>query len=132
MSMFAAPSAPSGGITWADHKDALLLIEPLSFEAGMSTAFGTADAVRANVHVIDGPGAGESYEDTLIFPKILASQTKNQIGQKVLGRLGQGQAKAGQSAPWLLNEATADDIAKAEAWVKNNQAPAVTSAQAPF
>ena len=132
MSMFAAPSAPSGGITWADHKDALLLIEPLSFEAGMSTAFGTSDAVRANVHVIDGPGAGESYEDTLIFPKILASQTKNQIGQKVLGRLGQGQAKAGQSAPWLLNEATPEDIAKAEAWVKTNQAPTVTSAQAPF
>jgi hypothetical protein len=39
------------------------------------------------------------------------------IGQKVLGRLGQGQGKPGQSAPWLLNEATAEDITKAEAWV---------------
>lgn len=132
MSSFATPSAPSGGITWADHNGALLLIEPLSFEAGIATSFGTTDAVKANVSVIEGPGAGETFTETLIFPKILASQTKNQIGAKVLGRLGQGQAKAGQSAPWLLNEASAEDIAKAEAWVAQNAKPAVQSAQAPF
>ena len=132
MSMFAAPSAPSGGITWADHKGALLLIEPSSFEAGIQTSFGAADAVKATVHVIDGPGAGETFDDTLIFPKLLVSQTKNNVGQKVLGRLTQGQAKPGQSAPWLLEAATDADIAKAEAWVKQNQQPTVTSAQAPF
>lgn len=132
MSMFASPSAPSGGITWADHRGALLLVEPLSFEAGIATSFGTTDAVRANVHVIDGPGAGESFDDTLIFPKLLVSQTKNNVGQKVLGRLTQGQAKPGQSAPWLLEAATEADIAKAEAWVKQQQASTVTTAQPPF
>lgn len=132
MSMFAAPSAPSGGITWADHRGALLLVEPLSFEAGIATSFGITDAVRANVHVIDGPGAGESFDDTLIFPKLLVSQTKNNVGQKVLGRLTQGQAKPGQSAPWLLEAATEADIAKAEAWVKQQQASTVTTAQPPF
>jgi len=50
----------------------------------------------------------------------------------VLGRLGQGQGKPGQSAPWLLQEASADDIAKAEAWVRQNATPIVQSAQAPF
>ena len=130
--MFATPSAPGGGITWADHKDALLLIEPLSLESQVQTAFGAADAVKAHVHVIDGAGAGESYDETLIFPKLLVSQTKNQIGQKVLGRLGQGNQKAGQSPPWLLNEASAADIAKAEAWVAQQAKPAVQSAVAPF
>lgn len=132
MSSFATPSAPGGGITWADHKDALLLIEPLSLESQVQTAFGAADAVKANVHVIDGPGAGESYDETLIFPKLLVSQTKNQMGQKVLGRLGQGNQKAGQSAPWLLNEASPEDVAKAEAWVAANARSTVTSAAAPF
>lgn len=132
MSMFAQPASPSGGITWADHKGSLLLVEPLSFESQVQTSFGANDAVRANVHVIDGPGAGESYEDTLIFPRLLVSQTKNQIGSKVLGRLGNGNAKPGQSAPWLLLEASAADITRAEQWVTQKQSSAVTSAAPPF
>lgn len=138
MSQFASPSAPSGGITWADHKDALLLIEPVSFEAQVQTSFGAADAVKATVSVIEGAGAGETYPDTLIFPKILVSQTKSMVGQKVLGRLAQGQAKPGQSAPWLLSEATAEDIRKAEEFVARQAqssfaAPSTTpGAAAPF
>jgi len=130
--MFSTPSAPSGGITWADHKGALLLVEPISFEPQIATSFGAADAVKAHVHVLDGTGSGASYSETLIFPKLLVSQTKGAIGEKVLGRLSQGTAKPGQSAPWLLSEATPEDITKAEAWVKENEKPAVTSAAAPF
>lgn len=129
---FATPPAPSGGIKWDDHKSALLLIEPLSVESQVQTSFGPADAVKANVHVIDGAGAGDAYTETLIFPKLLVSQTKNHIDEKILGRLGQGQQKPGQSAPWLLNEASPEDIAKAEQWVEQNTKPAVTSAKAPF
>lgn len=129
---FATPAAPSSGIKWENHKGALIIVEPLSFESGIQTSFGVADAVKANVVVIDGPGAGEKYDETLVFPKLLAAQLKNQIGQRVLGRLGQGTAKPGQSAPWILSEASADDIAKAEAWVAQQAKGAVTSAAAPF
>lgn len=132
MSMFSQPSAPGGGIKWEEHKGSLLLIDPKSFRSGIATSFGEADAVEADIHIIDGPNAGESYESTLVFPKLLVSQLRGQIDQRVLGRLGQGVAKASQSAPWILNEASADDIAKAEAWVKENQTPTVTSAAAPF
>lgn len=130
-SMFEQPVAPGGGINWEDHKGALLLIEPTSFESQVNTRFGSNDAVKANVHVIDGPGAGESYADCLIFPKLLLAQAKGQIGKKILGRLGQGEGKTGQSPPWIFNEASADDITKGEAWVRAN-APIVSSAQAPF
>lgn len=129
---FATPSAPSSGIKWENHKGALLVVEPLSFESGIQTSFGVADAVKANINVIDGPGAGETFDDCLVFPKLLTAQLKNQIGQKVLGRLTQGQAKPGQSAPWLLAEASTDDIAKAEAWVAQNAKASVTSAAPPF
>lgn len=132
MSMFSTPSAPSGGIKWDDVKGELLLVEPLSVESGINTSFGMADAVKANVTVIRADGTGEGHPETLIFPKILASQVRSQIGSKVLGRLFQGSAKPGQSAPWLLSEATPEDIAKAEAWVKSNATSSVTSAAAPF
>lgn len=130
MSEFVSAAPPSGGITWADHKGALLVIEPLSFEAGIQTSFGAADAVKANVHVLTADGS-EDFDDCLVFPKLLASQLKSQIGAKVVGRLGQGTAKPGQSAPWLLEAATDDDLAKAQAWL-TTRAPQVTSAAAPF
>lgn len=132
MSEFVSAAPPSGGIKYDDHKGSLLIIEPLSLEQNVQTSFGPADPVRANVYVLTGPGEAEDHLDTLIFPKVLAGQLKGQIGRKVVGRLGQGTAKPGQSAPWLLEEATPDDLEKAQAWLTTRAQPAVTSAVAPF
>lgn len=129
MSEFVSAATPSGGINWADYKGSLLVIEPLSFETGIQTSFGPADATKANVYALTGPDTADEYPETLIFPKLLASQTKGQIGRKVVGRLGQGTAKPGQSAPWLLEEATADDLAKAKAYIDAKAGP--VSAGAP-
>lgn len=131
MSEFVSAAPPSGGITWADHKGALLIIEPQSFEVGIQTSFGTADAVKADVYVLNGPDDADEYRETLVFPKLLASQLKNQIGNKVVGRLSQGSAKPGQSAPWLLEEATPEDIEKARAFIEKAK-PTVTTATPPF
>ena len=131
MSEFVSAAPPSGGITWAEHQGKLLVIEPLSFEQGIQTSFGSTDAVRANVHVLTAPGESEDYDDCLIFPKVLVGQTRGQLGKKVVGRLTSGTAKPGQSAPHMLAEATEDDLGKAQEWL-SKQAPAVTSAQAPF
>lgn len=131
MSMFATPAAPGEGIQWADHKGALLLIEVLGIEHAMKTRFGESDAVSVNITVLDGPGKDAHYDTALVFPKLLQSQLKGQVGAKVLGRLGQGAAKSGQSAPWLLEEASAADTSLAEQWVRNNQ-PATQAPAAPF
>lgn len=132
MSEFVSASAPSGGIKFDEYKGSLLIIEPLSVEVGIQTAFGTADAVKANVHALTGPTESDDYDETLIFPKVLAGQLKSNIGKRVVGRLGQGTAKPGQSAPWVLEPATAEDLTKAQAWLEARKQPAVTSAQAPF
>lgn len=129
MSDFVSAAPPSGGITWADHKGSLLIIQPTSVEAGIQTSFGSADAVKADVYVLTGPDTSEDYPDCLVFPKVLASQLKGQIGNKVVGRLNQGQAKPGQSAPWILDAATPDDIEKAKAFLAKT-APVVTTPQA--
>lgn len=135
MSEFVSAAPPTGGITWEDQNGKLLIIEPLSVEAAIETTVGTKPAVRANVYVLTGPHEAEEFMDALVFPKVLQGQLRGQIGKKVVGRLGQGVKKPGQSAPWVISEATAEDIEKAKAYLANkgvtSAAPA-QAAQAPF
>lgn len=128
---FASIPFPSDGITWADNNGALLIIQPTAIETGIQTSYGSADAVRANVWILDGPNAGETHDDTLVFPKLLQSQLKSRINQVVLGRLGQGQGKPGQSAPWLLNEPSQQDVQSAmQTWERIQSGGQQSQAQA--
>lgn len=135
MSEFVSAAPPTGGIDWKDHNGNLLIIEPLAVESGIQTVHGPSDAVRANVYVLTGPGQAEEFADTLIFPKLLQGQTRGQVGKKVVGRLGQGTAKPGQSAPWVIQPASGDDIEKAKAYLSAQTLTAAApapGAQAPF
>lgn len=128
---FASPAAATG-IDWKALHGALLLFTVNGIEEGIKTVHGDSSAVRADVAVLDGELKGEDYADTLVFPKVLQSQLKSRIGQKVLGRLGQGQAKPGQSAPWLLAEATEADKQVGLAYLANGFAAPAASAAPPF
>jgi hypothetical protein len=126
---FAAPAAPGAGVKWEALSGCLVLVQPHSLETGILTTFGTAEAVRADVIVLDGPDAGTKHDDALIFPKVLQQQLRGRIGEKVLGRVSQGQAKPGQSAPWILAEATDADIKVGLAWLEKTS---LSSAKPPF
>lgn len=106
---FAAPAPPGSGIKWEDLAGRLLLIEPSAVKAGIKTAYGESDAVVADIAILDGDAKGDTYPEALVFPKVLQGQLKSKLDEKVLGRLGQGTAKPGQSPPWILEEATAAD-----------------------
>ena len=114
---FDTPAPPGSGITWQELLGALIMVEPVAQETGIKTAYGDADAVRADVVVLDGPEPGRQYLDTLVFPKVLAGQLSRSIGKKVLGRVGQGTAKPGQSPPWMLLEASEADVAVGQAYL---------------
>lgn len=129
--MFAAPAAASG-IDLKALNGALLLIEPAAIEEDISTVHGPSSAIRADVSVLDGALQGEVYEDTLLFPKVLQGQLRPRLGQKVLGRLGQGVAKPGQSAPWTLNEATDQDKQVATAFLNQRTTNQTAAPAAPF
>lgn len=122
MSMFASPGSTSG-IDWNASKGHLLLVTPLSVEEKVNTSLGEKDAIRADIVDLD---TGEEFTDTLVFPRVLQGQLRTRIGQKVLGRLGQGVAKPGQSAPWLLQDFGPEDGKKAEAYIA--KAPSFTAA----
>jgi len=128
---FDAP-ASSVGIQWEKLNGQLLLVTPLSAEKDIKTDYGLADAIRANVVVLDGPNGTEEFRDTLIFPKVLQSQVRGNIGtgRANLGRLGQGNKKPGQSPPWRLTDPTDADKDIARSYYAGAPAkPAETAAE---
>lgn len=101
-------SAPKGGgdqCAAADVNGHLLIVRPLEFVEGIVTTRGPADAIRVDVADLT---TGKVYGDALWFQTVLRNGLRRQIGTTVLGVMGQGMAKAGQDAPWVLTDATAD------------------------
>lgn len=127
-SPFASPASTTG-IDWDAANGSLLLIEPLSIEEKVNTSLGEKDAVRANIAVLDGKLAATEFADVLIFPRVLQGQVRSRIGQKVLGRLGQGTARPGQSPPWILAEATEADQQLGLRWLQRSTLTSPAPAQ---
>ena len=100
----------------ADLANQLLIIEPVSYKASIQTVHGETDAIEVNVTNLE---TGQIHEGILFFNVALKNALKNKVGQKVLARIGQGTAKPGKSAPWILIDATSNpaDLAKANAFV---------------
>ena len=108
---FSGPASASG-VKITEFEGRLLLITPTSYEEGIDTAYGEKDAVKANLVVIDedNPANSEQHEGILMFQGRLIGQTKPFVGKGlVLGRLGKGEAKKGQSAPWMLLDPSDDE-----------------------
>ena len=102
--MFTSPGAASSAdVKPADLEGHLLVVEPQEYVENIPTSMGDKDAVRVTIHDISEQ---VTHEDVLWFPKVLVGSLKGRIGQKVLAVLGKGTAKPGQSAPWILIDAT--------------------------
>lgn len=121
--------SPSTGAKITEFEGRLLLIKPTELRTEILTSFGPADAVVADVTPLDGAQAGHTEHGVLVFQKALQGQLRPKIGtdRYVLGRLGRGQAKAGQSAPWVLAEPT-----EADKQTARNHLNKVTAAAPPF
>lgn len=98
--------SPASGAKITDFEGMLLLCTPTGFVEGILTTYGPADAVETTVAVLDGAKSGEAHASVRIFQKALIGQLRPKVGsgRMVLGRLGRGVAKAGQSAPWILQD----------------------------
>ena len=120
---FSPPSMNESGPKVADLAGQLLIITPTEYKTGIKTIHGDAEAVEVSLVNLD---TNKSYESVLFFNVALRSALKSKIGQKVLARIGQGTAKPGKSAPWILLDATTDAaaLAKANAYLATASAPA--------
>jgi len=119
MDMF---DAPSSGVKITDLEGRLLLVFPTEHREAIQTSFGPADAVIADVVVLDGPDSPKKEYGVMLFQKKLQGQTRPKVGtgRAVLGRLGKGIAKAGQSAPWQLKDPTPAEADTARRYLAND------------
>jgi hypothetical protein len=128
---FSAPSSSTESVKVADLAGFLLIIEPIEYKVGIQTVHGETDAIEVNLVDLDN---SKTYNNVLFFNVALKNALKAKVGQKVLARIGQGVAKPGKSAPWILNDATGDAaaVAKANAFIggANTPAPAVVTTPA--
>lgn len=118
---FNQPGAASGDKLELDkYIGRLLLIYPKEVKVGVSTSgFGLKDPLVADIVVLE---TGEELHDAFIFPGVLIGQLKGYIGNPnpALGRLTKGVPKAGQAAPWMLDDFTPQDAALASQWVNTH------------
>lgn len=126
---FSPPSVSENGPKVADLAGQLLIITPTEYKTGIKTIHGDAEAVEVSLVNLD---TNKTYDSVLFFNVALRSALKTKIGQKVLARIGQGTAKPGKSAPWILLDATTDAaaLAKANAYLTTASAPAPAVAAA--
>lgn len=125
---FASPGNTSSElIKVADLANHLLIITPIEYKTGIQTVHGIAEAVEVNVYDLD---TNTEHNSLLWFNVALRNALKTKLNQKVLARIGQGPAKPGKSAPWILLDATSDAaaIAKANAYLAAPPAPSATPA----
>lgn len=116
---FQDPASGGDKLPLDQLEGALLLFTVKGVETDIVTKFGNSDAVKADVAVLDGDHKGELFGDTLVFPRVLRSSLAPHVGSMVIGRLGKGTAKSGQSAPWILNAATAEDKQVGERYLEH-------------
>jgi hypothetical protein len=108
----------------ADLQGHLLIIKPIEYIESIMTKIGESEAVVIELIDLD---TNEHFAKVLFFNKVLVSALKPNIGKSVLARIGQGVAKPGKSAPWILMDATTDAeaVAKATAYLAGTMAPPV-------
>ena len=113
---FSSPATSGESVKPADLQGHLLIIKPVEYKTGITTSLGEAEAIEVDLVDLD---AGTEHNSVLFFNVALRSALKPNIGKSVLARIGQGVAKPGKSAPWILVDATtdADAVAKATAYL---------------
>ena len=126
--MFQQPSQ-GDQVKVAELVGSLVLVWAKEYRKDVPTSYGPSDAIAADIHVLDGAKGGETFQNTLLFQRALIGSLQSAIGgEPVLGRVGQGVAKPGQSAPYILQPFTDADAAIATHYIqqlgKPFQAPA--------
>lgn len=122
---FLAPAAGSV-LKPAELEGHLLVVEPLEYVDQMTTQMGMSDAVRCTVHDIT---AQSTHEGVLWFSTVLVASLRTRIGGKVLGVMTKGVAKPGQTAPWVLQDAShvPEAVTAARSYLTAGEEPTASS-----
>ncbi len=125
------PAIPNADDKWtaAEHNGSLLIFFPTEVRRGIKTSNGDADAVSCSRVV--NLNTGRILHNTLIFGTALVPNIGGGAPDGiVLGRLGQGEGKPGQSKPWILLPHDENDLRMCQDWLARDAQGQVTQPQA--
>jgi hypothetical protein len=131
--VFESPATQASAVRTADLLGHLCIFSPVGYETDVQTVNGASDVVVVDVVDLDADG-GTEYSEVWFFSVGLRNALKRYVPDgKVLARIGQGTAKPGKNAPWILVDATgsAADVAKATAYVNGETAKSFAPPPAP-
>ena len=124
--LFDNPGSTSA-VKWVEQQGRLVLIWARESIPDFPRNDGPGEVIRADVVVLDPPNSAPIlYENTIIFPKKMLGQVRNNIGKgrPNLGRVGQEAAKPGQNPAWILMDPEENDKRMAMAYLQNPNAMA--------
>lgn len=110
-----------------EHANELLLVWPREMRYNVTTPTGVSDAMTCDIVVLDGPGAGAKFINTLLFSQGLRNNLASYLGDPnpALGRLIHVQLQGGKTT-WNIADFTDADAANAAAYLQafpHNPAP---------
>ncbi|MET4094596.1 hypothetical protein [Arthrobacter sp. UYCu712] len=119
----------------AEHANELVLVWPRDMRYNVTTPTGVSDAMACDVVVLDGPGAGAKFVNTLLFSAGLRNNLQSYLGDAnpALGRIINVQLAGGKTT-WNLADFTDQDAANASAYLQafpHNPAPVQQHQPAP-
>ena len=115
--MFKDPSAGGDRIVYNDLEGALLLFTVKGQEDGIETIVRPGRPDRADVAVARRAPRARRTTTPSSSPSCSSASSARAMGEMVIGRLGKGNAKPGQSPPWTLAAATDADKAVGERYL---------------
>jgi len=128
------PPAGSYDVRMAHLEGCLIIVTPNLIRRNIPSIHGPFDSLDADVHVVDGEHAGQTFPGMGITGQGLIRRLEPLIGHTptamVLGRLTKQPTKGGKTF-WTLLEPTDADVALAERTFPNLAEPAATQAPPP-
>lgn len=107
----------------SDYNGHLIIVENIGAPYRTNTNFGETDAIKADVTVLTDPAGPKEFRQTQVFgAAMVGTLSRASTGAQVLGRIGQGVAKQGQSAPWVINPWNPGDEVFAQSYVEQRNA----------
>lgn len=106
--------APTSFANITDYAGELLAVYPLEYQEVTGVTARNGDdlaGVVVDFLVCSGEEAGTEFKDALVLGKVLVSSLKRKIDEAVILKIGQGEAKKGQNAPWVAVETTDEEDA---------------------
>lgn len=105
-------SGIGSGFDKAEHEDHLLACIGITLEENFQTRHGLTDAAR--VETIVCMDDMQKYDDTLLFGAALVPRLTSSDNDVVVCRFVKGEAKSGQSPPWIPEDGLDIDVKRVE------------------